>query len=497
MRSVDRILICALLAAVAVFACHAQSASSDSANGQEAQQLAIEQLKKTVVFLKSSTPKNYNPQNGTCGVFSEPSQGTGFFVKILTPELGPGFGLPILVTAKHVIRQASLPGGIGEYLPTITARYNLLKPNPNGQYFEETPLRVVDNFGNLVAFQSDDPNVDVAIIPISREWNLLDWKGIDQGMFVTDSVMRKLKVNEEDDVLFSGLFLNFSGNIRNYPVVRHGKIAMLPGEKVSFSGQSDEMENLIFAEVTSFGGNSGSPVFLKLGPLRVPQVPGSLGYYLLGVMKGFFGAPNLPQNSGIATIVPAEEISKIVQSPKAQAYIEDSIAREFAIRHQDGEAEEHFKKAIALFFDDPTEAFIFDDYAALLRGAHRTLEADAQDSHSKKIAQGRQPADAILLSPSSVCYEHRGNTTESPSQEVTLTNNLDTEIRALSISSTALFQQTNNCGDRLGARKSCVIQVAFTPRAQGANTGNLTVNYQSGTGRNRRTVDLVGVEYGQ
>jgi len=153
----------------------------------------------------------------------------------------------------------------------------------------------------------------------------LNYKGMTEQDFARKAVLNHIRANEDDDVIFSGLFLNFQGAMRNYPIVRHGKIAMLPDEKVFFD-ETDPPQDLILAEVTSFGGNSGSPVFLELPLLRIPQIADAKRYYLLGVMKGFFGAPNVPQNSGIAAIVPSEEIFQLLQTPELGSYRWTAIA---------------------------------------------------------------------------------------------------------------------------------------------------------------------------
>jgi hypothetical protein len=269
---------------------------------------------------------------------------------------------------------------------------------------------------------------------------------------------------------------------------------MLPPEKVAFGGQPDESEHLIFAEVTSFGGNSGSPVFLKLGPLRVPQIPGALQYYLLGVMQGFFGAPNLPQNSGIAAIIPAEEISKITQSPGVEAYRLASIAGFFASKQQNVEAEAYFKKASALVSNDPTQGFIFEHYAAFLQSIGRAKEASAVQLRRQELTKFRKPAESILLSTNSLCFPQQTEQTGAQEQELKLTNNLEQQIKILSISiiGSLSFHQTNSCGDRIEPQKSCAIKVAFLPIAHGVSTGSLMVTYEDAKGKTRRTVDLAG-----
>lgn len=87
--------------------------------------------------------------------------------------------------------------------------------------------------------------------------------------------------------------------------------------------------NLDLLETTSFGGNSGSPVFFKLNPNREPNklIFGPPKYLLAGIMEGYFGAEfdtcvietknsiKIPfQNTGIAAVTPAYQLLEILNS---------------------------------------------------------------------------------------------------------------------------------------------------------------------------------------
>jgi hypothetical protein len=51
-------------------------------------------------------------------------------------------------------------------------------------------------------------------------------------MFVEDAEMSNNGIVEGDPVIFAGLFVQFTGVRRFEPIVREGRIAMIPGEKV-------------------------------------------------------------------------------------------------------------------------------------------------------------------------------------------------------------------------------------------------------------------------
>lgn len=129
-------------------------------------------------------------------------------------------------------------------------------------------------------------------------------------------------------MFFCGLFSNFYGQLRNYPIFRFGKVALLTEERIPFDNQLSE---LYLLETTSFGGNSGSPVFFNLGGMREGMglvINTKYEYFLAGIIKGYFGAPidakvlniNKPitipfQNAGIVAVVPAHLLLEILNSP--------------------------------------------------------------------------------------------------------------------------------------------------------------------------------------
>lgn len=111
-------------------------------NGQE---LLIDQVKKTVVYLQGSYPcSEPRTVNGAPAVTPEGTprreiticsqSGTGFLIQAPTPEFGPQRGLPLLVTSKHLIQHQSLgaPKGVMEYFNNIAALANTIQPNSGG-----------------------------------------------------------------------------------------------------------------------------------------------------------------------------------------------------------------------------------------------------------------------------------------------------------------------------------------------------------------------------
>jgi hypothetical protein len=133
------------------------------------------------------------------------------------------------------------------------------------------------------------------------------------------------------------MFAAYLGEKRNEPIVRFGKLAMLPDEKVDFGGHKIDA---YLVETFSFGGNSGSPVFFHPSADNTPGtiVFGEAQIKIAGVMKGFFGdiepimaaqiteqigqlgqtIPVSKSNTGIAVVVPAIHVKEILDSPELE-----------------------------------------------------------------------------------------------------------------------------------------------------------------------------------
>lgn len=254
----------------------------------------------------------------------------------------------------------------------------------------------MDKRGDLDWFVNDsDPMADVALIPVFLNDKLVEYKTIGVDTFATKSFIETQHVNENDEVLFTGLFTGFVGALKNYPIVRHGHLALIPGEDVVLDKtQPDKKTQIYLAEVTSFGGNSGSPVFLRIGVMREGvniNLNLSYNYYLLGVMKGYFPDQTANQNSGIAIIVPSEKIDEILSGDRVKALVARGIADTKASQRDFDGSDAKFKEAISILDKVAPEssqlAATLSDYAAVLGQQNsRTLEAAATLARAQAIA---------------------------------------------------------------------------------------------------------------
>jgi hypothetical protein len=179
--------------------------------------------------------------------------------------------------------------------------------------------------------------VDLAIIPVAPDQKRYAFLSIPLNMIAGPELLKADQVGVGDPVIFAGFFSNFSGQTRMEPIVRQGVIAMMPEEKLDTT--LHKKGRLILADLHAFHGNSGSPVFANVGGMR----PGGLypgdRYILLGVISGYYpesAAFSVPaatvltgevrDNSGIATVVPGEELIKLLNSPLVQADRDKQVA---------------------------------------------------------------------------------------------------------------------------------------------------------------------------
>jgi hypothetical protein len=248
--------------------------------------------------------------------------GTGFIVQVTDPRLAPKFGTTAgynyLVTNRHVAEPGIERGHpcrvVGR---SIGANHKVASPTKSVNMIK-LPIPIDGTW----IYPQDDA-VDLAVTSVNAPHDEWDYQQFDDSMFVSQDMIDQNKVVEGESVMFAGLFIQYIGGSRLEPIVRSGKIAMLPKEPMNTT--LGKPGRVLLAEVHSFGGNSGSPVFVE-----VPVDRNSLAfkYRFLGVVAGevvetsdlslqttasYKG--NLQANSNISMIVPAEEVKKLLFLP--------------------------------------------------------------------------------------------------------------------------------------------------------------------------------------
>lgn len=247
--------------------------------------------------------------------------GTGFIAAVPDVRLGKDISFLYLVTNRHVARP-----GVENGRPCKVVNYSF-SLNHVGQGQASMPYlqSLVANPGGFWTFP-DDESVDLAATAFTVAFNDFDFKSVSIDQFVSQEMINKGEVVEGDPVIFTGLFIQYSGVTRLEPVVRSGTIAMLPSDLVQTTLR--KLGHVYFAEAHAFGGNSGSPMFVDISKFK-----GGLGfdYRFLGVVTGEIKesadltlevsttyAGTVAANSNVSVIVPAFEVKSLLLSAAFQ-----------------------------------------------------------------------------------------------------------------------------------------------------------------------------------
>jgi hypothetical protein len=259
--------------------------------------------------------------------------GTGFMVVVLDPAApapppGMDTGFSYLVTNRHVAQP-----GIEDNKPCQVLKTSVMlnRRTPNVSI---TPNSELVNLGDVNWAFSTDSAVDLAIIPFAPSPDIYDYMRVPVKAFATQEMVNKHQIEEGQPVVFAGLFIQSYQEVRRLePILRSGTLAMVPMENVrtTLHGQ---LGQVYYAEIHSFGGNSGSPIFVNLSPIGVD-------YRLLGVVSGFLPETSdfslqvttsfngkIGTNSGITIVVPPKEIEAILNSPPLKTVRDTTTALE-------------------------------------------------------------------------------------------------------------------------------------------------------------------------
>ena len=263
----------------------------------------------TVAFVQDGTTQK---ESGTC-----------FFVYYPDERVGKDRGFVYLVTNRHVA-QPGIEAGHPFPVVGMTVRVNRKDPAAGS---DELPIPL----GPALRwyFPSDDA-VDLAVLPYAPDGNTYDIWPFPVSMFATRDEVAKAKIAEGNPIVFTGFFYQFPGMKKFQPIVREGVIAMMPDEMMETT--LHKPGNLYLADVHVFEGNSGSPLLIDEGGIRNSQLSTGTNYKLLGVISGFYHEDanltltiatsyrgTIQENSGIASVVPADPLKDMLDGSDLQA----------------------------------------------------------------------------------------------------------------------------------------------------------------------------------
>ena len=280
------------------------------------------EIKKVVAFIETDCLQEGRavPYFSTAFVLVKPDE-----------RLGKDRGFSYLVTNRHAV-QPGIENGAPCQVVNYSIRVNVRSSDPS-----RPPTGTSVSLGpNLPWVFPEDPAVDLAVIPFGVDQSKVDLEPIPTTMLATDDVIKANRIGEGDPVIFSGLFVQVSGLLRLEPIVRQGIIAMMPDEPIGTTLKKPG--NLFLADVHVFGGNSGSPMFVNLAGFRNGAIFSGNNYKLLGVISGYeqedanFNlqaatsySGKIGMNSGVASVVPAQELDKLLNSEKLQVLRDDAV----------------------------------------------------------------------------------------------------------------------------------------------------------------------------
>lgn len=261
-------------------------------------------IKKTVAFVYAKNTKGEIVPNGT-----------GFFVGIENINK-KNYYTVYFVTAKHVLQYGDEKKYLGEVY---------LRLNKKDNVSESKELILYENGINKNIYTHTDSTVDIAVIPLSPNQEIYDYLFMPNDFLTSKEDYINMNIKEGSEVFFTGMFKPFLGKKKNYPITRFGRVALVTDEKIPWN---NELTDLYLVESSSYGGNSGSPVFFYLGANRGDGslYVGAPTIKLAGIMKGYFGEKSpisvvetnkvlvSDRNIGIAAVVPAYLLREILYS---------------------------------------------------------------------------------------------------------------------------------------------------------------------------------------
>lgn len=208
----------------------------------------------------------------TAGVAGNPSGvacGTGFMYRFALPK----GDVACIVSNKHVLE--GRPWVDVAFAEQTADRRRALGPSKI--------IRVPA--GALPIIGHPDPNVDLAIMPISPLVEDLKANGFESFVLLLDESVcitpeKSETLQAATDVIMVGFPNGIMDEANNLPVVRRGSLAT--PYRANYAGNRD-----FVVDIAAFGGSSGSPVFAFFNGMEATpegMMMGGQSFYLIGVL---------------------------------------------------------------------------------------------------------------------------------------------------------------------------------------------------------------------
>jgi hypothetical protein len=258
-------------------------------------------------------------------------------VVFLSQESGSGTQCPR--GTGFLVADPASKGDTAEVVHLVTARHVVEAARATGKPLYVRGTSVNSGIALSPALSFDAWHIsDTTDVAILRDAPLDDFGGscLTLDKFADREYLESQHVGPGDEVFFAGLFTGHAGSTHNEPIVRFGNISMMPREPVEIENADGSRTGVraFLVEARSWGGQSGSPAFVWLSPLRNPGVltlpeidphkplPLSAQPRLLGLVCGhydisrdiaFKGEGNksatVRMNAGVAIVIPSADIA--------------------------------------------------------------------------------------------------------------------------------------------------------------------------------------------
>jgi hypothetical protein len=242
--------------------------------------------------------------------------GNAFFIET-SEECGEEAGYHYLVTAKHVVDEGQVRGGLLLRLNTTDGGVDTMRLSGEWEFPDED----VKEWNTDLAVMRFIPSRDDFVYYAIPSYGV-----IRRDRLPRELMHRPIGIGEE--LLVAGLFHATYGSKRNRPIVRFCNIAAMPDEPLK-DEKTKKKYFAYLADMRSIGGLSGAPVFLLVEVFE-EGVKRSFDpyYFLLGVMRGHWHDDidsilirralqgKVEINLGIAAVTPSQEIISIMNGEK-------------------------------------------------------------------------------------------------------------------------------------------------------------------------------------
>jgi hypothetical protein len=162
---------------------------------------------------------------------------------------------------------------------------------------------------------------DVAAAEVDLRNGVHDVRTVPLEILADDGMVAQYDIGEGDEVFMPGLFTSVPGETRDQPIVRFGHIALGLQDAIRINIPSGSVDvDAYLIETRSWGGESGSPVFVSfMGPQGYAQEREGAAR-ILGILHGHYEIERkvkfrrseadavAPLNAGIAVVIPAQKI---------------------------------------------------------------------------------------------------------------------------------------------------------------------------------------------